>query len=106
MIRGSGSYEYSSLCISWQHTNIQLYILLHQHSITCRNLQIEKVVDQDQGLSHGVGYEELVTRSHINCKVTPSVMCRAKYKSDPGWVLARNLNLRDTLVPNVCRVCT
>ena len=75
-----------------------------------QNLQIETVVDQDQVLSHAVGYQELVTMSHINCKVTSSVMCRAKYKSDPGWdvgwVLARNLNLRDTLVPNVCRVCT
>ena len=57
----------------------------------------------------GTGYNEL----HY-CKVTSSVMCGAKYKSVPGWVwaagllgwvLARNLKLRDTLVPNVCRLC-
>lgn len=59
-----------------------------------------------QGLENWLGYNEL----HY-CKVTSSVMCPAgaKYKSDSdwevGWVLARNLNLGDTLVPNVCRLC-
>ena len=77
-IRILGVHLTVHLIATRQHNNIKLYTMLHQHHSTYnihnqkyfkfQILQIETVGNQDQGLPHVVGYQELVTMSPITAR--------------------------------------